>query len=111
MTGATIKMKATTRDAAAIETVAYRHCWRRNRQRHCRVVAYRPIYSNYYERDSNVLPYGTLIWWGCAKIVRVQEGVAKPESFPSSILTDCEFQIWNTSAAIGTTSPVCTRVA
>jgi hypothetical protein len=61
--GTTIRIKATAGTAAVIETVAYRHCWRRNGQRRCRVVAYRPTYSNYYERDSNLLPYGTLIWW------------------------------------------------
>jgi hypothetical protein len=46
-----------------------RHCWREHGRRHCRsyggpaTYSYRSGGSDYYEHDSNSLPYGSQRWW------------------------------------------------
>jgi hypothetical protein len=73
-TGQAASITSSTRLVAAIakptlvDTVASRHCRRHNGTRHCTWYGaprarYRNGDSEYYEHDSNSLPFGSQRWW------------------------------------------------
>jgi hypothetical protein len=61
------RLVAAVTKPALVDQVASRHCWRHNGTRHCTWGAPRARYRNggseYYEHDSDSLPFGSQRWW------------------------------------------------